>query len=85
MGGEGPLDVRGKLESRNATALLAMRRECKKGALEVLHGDVHTGTYPTASQFSRALIGGTGKESLLTALIYSLMMPRLVVLTRIQI
>jgi len=51
MEGEGPLDARGKLERQNATALLEMWPECKRGALEVVHGDVHTGTYPTAKQF----------------------------------
>lgn len=52
MGGEGPLDAQGKLERQSATAFLEMWPDYKRGALEVLHGDVHTDTYPTVSQFN---------------------------------
>lgn len=61
IGGQGPSDVWGQLDQQNATTFLEIWPECKREVLDMLHGDAHMSTYPTASQFIRALRGSTSK------------------------
>lgn len=84
MGGQGPSDVWGQLDQQNATSVLEIRPECKRGSGHTAWRCAyeHPSYYkPVHLSFSRKHWQGEPPSSL----IYSLMMPQLVVLTRIQI